>query len=133
MHKAPCIQNMLEESKLALEDIELRPTKKANIMPVALVAAMEAEVVDDSQPNFKRGFAWYKLVKLWTGMRYNDTQGVPMRTAELGDFCWKAEIHLCEPRCLLGAATMARDWLADLEEIGCRGRDAGPRFPPSST
>ena len=79
--------------KVALENVEMKPAKKANILPVAVVAALEAEVVDGTLPTFKRGYAWYKLVKIWTGMRYNDTQGIPLRTAELGDFCWRAEIH----------------------------------------
>ena len=90
--RAPSVQNALEESKLALEAVEFKPTKKANIMLVAMVEAMEEMVCCEERANYVWGYAWYRLFKLWTGMRFNDTQGIPARTMELGDFCLRGGI-----------------------------------------
>ena len=91
--RAACVQNAIEESKLALESAELKPTRKANIMLVAMIEALEEMVCCEEKSNYVRGYAWYRLFKLWTGMRFNDTQGIPARTMELGDFCLRGEIH----------------------------------------
>lgn len=93
IHKAASVQNVIEESKWLLEKVDLKETRKANVLLVAMVIAMEAQVCDERVREYARIYAWYKLVKLWSGMRFNDTQGVPERTMELGAFCLRGEIH----------------------------------------
>ena len=93
IHRAPAIQNCLEEAKLVLEAKEIRAKRQANIMPVALAVALENFVCDNFGRDYDRCYAWYRLVKLWSGMRFSDTQGIPSRTVMLEDFGLKAEIY----------------------------------------
>eukprot|EP00438_Fugacium_kawagutii_P025747 Skav221043 [mRNA] locus=scaffold1448:250657:252750:+ [translate_table: standard] len=87
------VKNMLEECRLQLESTELRAKRKARIIPVKVITAWEAFVMDEESCCYLRAFLWYKLVKLWTGMRYDDTRGVPNSTMSMGDECLVGEIH----------------------------------------
>ena len=77
---SPMVVNVLEEVNLQMESQESRPTKKARQLLVSQVMAMERMVVDDESARYVRAFAWYRLFKLWTGMRYADTLGMHMDT-----------------------------------------------------
>ena len=48
------------------------PTRKAPPTTVALLAAFEGVVVDLRRPTFDRLFAWYRCVRFWTSMRFDD-------------------------------------------------------------
>ena len=91
--RAPAIKNALEEANLRLQSVELKPSRKALVIPVSIVIAWEQHVCDESKPNYHRVYAWFRLTKLWTGMRFDDTRGVPNRTLELSDTCLKGVIH----------------------------------------
>ena len=41
-------------------------------IPVAIVAAWEDVVIDERAKEFVRCYAWHRLLKLWTGMRFSD-------------------------------------------------------------
>ena len=71
------LKNMLEEAKLQLESVALKEKRQAKLMPVMLIASMERLVTDEAASNYVRAYCWYRLVKVWSGMRFNDTQGVP--------------------------------------------------------
>ena len=77
---SPMVVNVLEEVNLQMESREARPTKKARQLLVMQVMAMERMVLDDDSERYVRAFAWYRLFKLWTGMRYADTLGMHMDT-----------------------------------------------------
>ena len=77
---SPMVVNVLEEVNLQMESQEARPTKKARQLLVMQVMAMERMVLDDDSERYVRAFAWYRLFKLWTGMRYADTLGMHMDT-----------------------------------------------------
>ena len=47
MHRAPCIQNTLEEARVRLEQVEQRPRRKASPLLVRIVEALESEVCDE--------------------------------------------------------------------------------------
>lgn len=49
------------------------PRRKAPMLPVAMIGAMELAVSDVALPCYLRCFAFYKLVKLWTASRCSDT------------------------------------------------------------
>jgi hypothetical protein len=53
-----------------------RPTKRAPMLPIILIVAMELGVVDDDRPLFERAFACYRLVRVWAVMRFGDTEAV---------------------------------------------------------
>ncbi|CAE8596253.1 unnamed protein product [Polarella glacialis] len=78
----PAVQNWLEEATTSLA-AATRPRKKAQQLLVKIVLAWERTVVDESLPVFVRAFAWYKLTKLWGGMRSSDPQGLPPAKVKL--------------------------------------------------
>ncbi len=55
----------------------------ANRLPLALVASWEAVVVRKEESNYVRVFAWFKLIKLWAALRWDDTLGIPPSSMEL--------------------------------------------------
>ena len=93
MHRAPCIQNTLEKARVRLEQVETMPRRKASPLLVSMVEAMEREVCNEDQKPFVRAYSWIRLVKLWSGMRFNDIQGVAVRTVEVSRTGLYAEIH----------------------------------------
>ena len=48
----------------------LRPRRKAPHCPVSIVAAFEDQVCNVKIPEYKRIYAWLKLVRVWGCMRY---------------------------------------------------------------
>eukprot|EP00913_Durusdinium_trenchii_P028161 g26404.t1 len=91
--RAPAVKNALEEAALRLQSVELKPSRKALVLPVSVVISWEAHVCDENMPNYPRIYAWFRLVKLWTGMRFDDTKGTPNRTVEMLDYGLKGVIH----------------------------------------
>eukprot|EP00435_Cladocopium_sp_Y103_P061321 s228_g23.t1 len=92
-HRAPPVQNSIEEAKVALESSQLRPKRQANLLPLTVIAAWEEQVCDSDTPSYVRCYAWYRLVKLWSGMRFNDTQGVLNKTMKSTEYGLYGEIH----------------------------------------
>lgn len=87
------LKNMLEEAKLQLESVALKEKRQAKLMPVMLIASMERLVTDEAASNYVRAYCWYRLVKVWSGMRFNDTQGVPASSMCLSGEGLTGEIH----------------------------------------
>ena len=92
LHSELSLKNVLEEINLRLETSELKDRKQAVQLPAKLVEAWEAATMDEALPRFVRGYAWFKLVKLWGAMRYSDTTGIKMQSAELDKVCWSADL-----------------------------------------
>lgn len=69
------LKNMVNQGVMDLE-LNAPPTKKAPLMPLMLVGALELLVLDATQPVFARGLAWYKLLKVWTACRCHDMSGL---------------------------------------------------------
>ena len=61
------------------------PRRKAPMLPVAMIGAMELAVSDVALPCYLRCFAFYKLVKLWTASRCSDMSGLDPATLRLTD------------------------------------------------
>ena len=80
--KQPAVLNMLEELNTTL-GAAVRTKRRAWQLPASLVLFWERTVCDESAEVFVRGFAWFKLVKLWTGMRWSDTTGLPPSSLRL--------------------------------------------------
>ena len=72
----PAIKNFLEEVGSTLKS-HAAGRKKADQWPVLLCIALELTVTDPGEHPFVRALAWFKLVKLWTGMRHSDIEGAP--------------------------------------------------------
>ena len=91
--RAPSVKNALEEAALRLQSVELKPTRKALLLPVSIIVAWEIHVCDEKVKRYSRVYAWFRLVKLWTGMRFDDTKGSPSRTMEMLDYGLKGIVN----------------------------------------
>ena len=60
------------ESLTAQLGANARPVRRAPRFPVAILAALEMYVADESNPPYLRGVAWVRLVKVWATLRYDD-------------------------------------------------------------
>ena len=85
MSRSPAVKNVLEEIAVRLEGSAPRFARKAWHLPVAVVKAMEAAVLDPELTRFVRGYAWFRLVKLWAGLRFSDTKGLPYNSMKMED------------------------------------------------
>ena len=77
MSRSYAVKNVLEEIAVRLEGSEPRFTRKAWHMPVAVVRALEEAVLDRELTRFVRAYSWFRLLKLWAGLRFSDTKGLP--------------------------------------------------------
>ena len=73
--RSAAVRNALEEIGMQLSSQAPRSTKRAWHLPVRVVQAMEEAVLDVKLNVFARAYAWFRLVKLWTGMRFADITG----------------------------------------------------------
>ena len=80
--KHPAVLNLLEELNTTL-GASVRTKRRALQLPVNMVQFWEKTVCDESVEVYVRGFAWFKLVKLWAGMRWSDTVGLPPSSLRL--------------------------------------------------
>ncbi len=72
----PILQNFMSEiSKSGWWATRTRTS--ANRLLLAVVFCWEFLVMEESQRAYIRLFAWFKLVKLWAMLRWNDTMGIP--------------------------------------------------------
>lgn len=104
LHRTSAVKNALEEAQLRLSTAELRPSRQARLIPLAIVIAMEEMVLADERLPFSRAYAWYRLVKIWAGLRFDDTRGTPNRSMELRENHLVGVIHNPKPRAREGVA-----------------------------
>ena len=52
------------------------PKRQAPLLPRVVVAALEVAVCTDTLPLFLRGFAFYKLLKIWAAARHSDLESL---------------------------------------------------------
>lgn len=76
------VKNVVEEVNMRLEGEAPRFVKQAWHMPVALVIALEEAVTNVKYCPFTRGYAWFRVMKLWTGTRYSDTMQLDYSSME---------------------------------------------------
>jgi hypothetical protein len=48
----------------------------------SLSGALEAAVCRADLPPYERVFAWYRLTRVWTGIRWSDTRSIPRESVE---------------------------------------------------
>ena len=52
------------------------PSKQAPPLLLAQLEALEDLVSTEGRPTYMRPYAWFKLLRFWTSMRWDDTQGL---------------------------------------------------------
>jgi hypothetical protein len=70
------VKNYLEEVSKELAACT-RDKRKATQILVKIAMAFERTVMDEALPRYPRAYAWLRLLKLWSGMRWADTEGLP--------------------------------------------------------
>ena len=83
--RSPAVKNVLEEINLQLSEEAPQFAKKAWHLPLKVVICLEGMVLDYGLESYVRCYAWYRLIKLWSGMRFSDTQGMDHKSLE-----WRA-------------------------------------------
>ena len=61
---------------------ESNPRSSAKVLCLSAVLAWEKVVAAESEKEYIRVFAWFKLVKLWAALRWDDTMGIPPSSIE---------------------------------------------------
>ena len=79
------------------KDEEQPDRKVAPLLPIALIIAMELQVMNREEPTYVRFYCWIKLLKIWSASRTDDLQGVIMRSlkltnAGLGGIFWRTKV-----------------------------------------
>ena len=87
------VRNALEEVTMQLEAGGDNRRRQARLIPVSLIIAMERAVMNTDLETYIRGFAWYKLAKVWTCMRFHDTTGLDFGSARMDSSCWSADLR----------------------------------------
>ena len=88
LHKLPALTGAAKEATAQRardqEADRSRPSQRqAPPLLVALVVALEQAVGEEQRPVFERCYAWYRLLRHWASLRYDDTAGLPPQTLEL--------------------------------------------------
>ena len=76
------VKNSVNQCTAELET-GAEPKRQAPMLPVAAVVSLELLVVNEAAELCVRGFAFYKLLKLWTACRTSDLSGLNPSTLRL--------------------------------------------------
>jgi hypothetical protein len=124
----------------------MREKKQAPQLPAMFVVKLETMIRDSSVPVFKRGYAFLKLVALWTGLRSDDQTWIVPQSMVLGEFGLEfalrqtkttgpdKKIQVLRAFVSRGAWVHNRDWLATglkIWEVADPNRDAFVLLPDS--
>ena len=71
LSELPIIRNTVNQMTMELET-GAPPKRQAPFLPLTMICALELLVTDVSAELFVRGFAFYKLLKIWTACRSDD-------------------------------------------------------------
>ena len=70
----PALANFSREAKA--KPRKGKAKKQAPPMVLALLTAFERMVVDESAELYPRAFAWYRIFRHWSSLRWDDTQAL---------------------------------------------------------
>ncbi len=80
------LKNFFEEVSKHPSWAEGHLRESAKMLPISVAMSWEGVVMDISEKKYVRVFAWFKLVKLWAALRWDDTLGIPPASIEkVGD------------------------------------------------
>ena len=105
-------------------------TKRAWHLPVKVIAEFETVVMDEKAREYVRCYAWFRLVKTWTGMRFSDTCGLLEDTLSLQSFGLTAVLAKTKTTgpVLVPTQALAGGRLRPVEKTGQGGRSSGERL-----
>ena len=81
---SPALKNFFDEvARHPSWTDALKLRSSANRLTIRVVLAWEELVVRPNEKPYVRVFAWFKLLKLWAALRWDDTMGIPPSSLEL--------------------------------------------------
>jgi hypothetical protein len=88
LSSTPTLTNAVKEAaarKARQEEEEGQPSARRQAPPLflSLILALEIAVCSTALPIFQRCYAWYRLLRHWASLRYDDTAGLPFQSLEL--------------------------------------------------
>ena len=92
LSRDPLLDSAVRELQLATSASGTNPTKKAPQVPLSFVIIFEALVIDASKPRFLRMYAWFRLVRIWGALRFDDHRGLVPDRARLVGGPWRATL-----------------------------------------
>ena len=72
----PAIKAAYQELSVVFAGGVTRPTRKAPQVPLYFMACFEDFVICEAQPLYWRLFSWYRLVRIWGTVRFDDHTGL---------------------------------------------------------
>ena len=75
LSELPVVRNTVNQLTMDLQH-GAPPKHQAPALPLAIVAALEVTVCDAAAGQYTRGFAFYKLLKLWAAGQHSDFEGL---------------------------------------------------------
>ena len=86
LHKHPALRAAAKESATEKAKESGEPDEQsrgqAPPLPLQVLAALEHEVNDPEARLFQRAYAWYRLLRHWASLRFDDTAGLPPCTLQ---------------------------------------------------
>ena len=73
---SPHIVSLVKELEVEVAIGKGKSKRKANQVLVTVLAGWEAVVMDDTQPQYVRAYAWLKCAEVWGSLRSDDTLGI---------------------------------------------------------
>jgi hypothetical protein len=84
LHLDPAVAAAVAEARQAPSKQDCRERKVAPQLFVAIVEALERHVVDLQEPEYTRMYAWWRLLKVYGTLRFDDHRGLLPESLELG-------------------------------------------------
>ena len=81
---SPALRNFFDEvSRHPIWTENARQRTSANCLVVRIILGWEEMVMSPDEKKYIRVFAWFKLIKLWGALRWDDTMGIPPASLEM--------------------------------------------------
>jgi hypothetical protein len=72
----PVVLNSVEDMEMEAASVAPRAQKQAPPLPVIVLVALEIVATSEAEPAYHRAFAWYRLVRYWASLRFDNTVGL---------------------------------------------------------
>ena len=88
----PLVAARLQEHEAVMPSSSMRLTRKTPPTTLAIIVAMEYKVMDVADRRFTRMFSWYRLVRIWSAMRFDDHSGLIPSRQKLLSSCLRGSL-----------------------------------------
>ena len=76
LHQNQGLGALIRELRVDTKGRPTRPRRQAPRLPLSAVLALEQLVIDEEAKVYIRMYAWFKLLKIWGALRFDDHRGL---------------------------------------------------------